>query len=260
MSFLTSRRRSSRLQQGLQRKIFIMKLVVFLKAEGRSKTWTRLELLNFMINVIRCLLNLISLSNYKTLERMTQSDSMMRKANRNWLSDLKRLQDHPGPQLIFLTSLGHQNIKRLSRNKSQSQNSHLLFQHNKRNPADLWKNHQMKAANQSTNNTDSKAMCVSIRDQIQRTTRHSALNKPVVVVLSRSKGMKTQEPSRSNSIRDNSNNKTAVVLNIMMTNTKVKMTLKMIYPKSINSKCKSTGRKTNKHQTQKATPQKSTKK
>ena len=72
--------------------------------------------------------------------------------------------------------------------------------------------------------------------------------------------MKTQEPSRSNSNRDNSNNQIAVVLNIMMTNTKVKVTLKMIYPKSINNKSISTGRKTNKHQTQKATPQKSPKK
>jgi hypothetical protein len=184
-SFSTSRRRSIRLQQGLQRKIFIMKLVVFLKAEGRSKTWTRLGLLNFMISVIRCLLNLISLSNCKILERMTRSDSMTSKANRNWLLDLKRLQDHHGLQLIFLTSLEHQNIKKLSRNQSQSQNSHLLFQHNKRNPADLWKNHQMKAANRRTNNTGSKALCVSNIDRIQRTTRHSALNKPVVVDLSR---------------------------------------------------------------------------
>lgn len=104
-------------------------------------------------------------------------------------------------------------------------------------------------------------MYVNNREQNQPAIRRLALNKPAVVGLSRSEGMKTKEPSRSNSSRDNSGSKKAAVPNTTMMNTKVKVTLKKIYQRSINSKCKSTSpNNAIKPQIPKVTPQKSTKK
>ena len=241
----------------------IMKSVGFLTVEDRNKTWTRQGLLSCMISVITCSLSSTSSSRCKMLKRpKTLLSKMRKKTNFNWLSNLKRLQDHHEPQLIFLTNSAYQNFRRVSKNQSQLQNNNLLFLQNKRNLLGLLKNHHWKAALNNSNNTVSKSIPVSNRSKIQRTTRPLALNKLAVVDLTKSERMKTQEPSRFNSSNENNSNQRAASLSIMTMNMKVKVTRKMSYPRSSTNKCtsKSPITSTIKHLTQKATHQKSLKK